>query len=60
MTICALGAATSKLRLKGIDVLNPGKLKVAADVSVVCFDKTGTLTGKVVSRHCLPHVTEFQ
>ena len=52
VTICALGAATSKLRLKGIDVLNPGKLKVAADVSVVCFDKTGTLTGKVVSQHC--------
>ena len=49
MIICALGACTQKLRLKGIDVLNPGKLKLAADVSVVCFDKTGTLTGSVVS-----------
>ena len=46
--ICALGACTQKLRLKGIDVLNPIKLKAAADVSVVCFDKTGTLTGSVV------------
>ena len=43
MIICALGACTQKLRLKGIDVLNPGKLKLAADVSVVFFDKTGTL-----------------
>ena len=54
MTICALGTGTSKLRLKGIDVLNPSKLKLAADVSVVCFDKTGTLTGKVVSPQMQP------
>ncbi len=47
--ICALGAGTQKLRMKGIDVLNPGKLKSAADCSVICFDKTGTLTGSVVS-----------
>ena len=53
--ICALGACTQKLRLKGIDVLNPSKLKAAADVSVVCFDKTGTLTGSVVGPNSLHH-----
>ena len=47
--ICAIGAATIKLRHEGIDVLDPSKMKVAADVNVVCFDKTGTLTGSVVS-----------
>jgi len=51
--ICALGACTQKLRLKGIDVLNPSKLKAAADVSVVCLDKTGTLTGSVVRPNSL-------
>ena len=58
VVICALGACTQKLRSKGIDFLNPSKLKIAADVSIVCFDKTGTLTGSVVREaslqgHCL-------
>ncbi|DBA92220.1 TPA: hypothetical protein ACH3X1_015928 [Trebouxia sp. C0004] len=58
--IGALGACTQKLRLKGIDVLDPTKLKAAADVSVVCFDKTGTLTGSVPELHGMLPVEEGQ
>ena len=47
--ICANAACVYKLKKKGIDVLNPAKLRPAANVSIVCFDKTGTLTGGVVS-----------
>ncbi len=50
----------SKLRLKGIDVLNANKLKAAADVSVVCFDKTGTLTGSVVRPNSVHHFCRKQ
>lgn len=47
--VCSNIACAGKLRAKGIHVLDPGKLKAAADVSICCFDKTGTLTGNVVS-----------
>lgn len=43
------GACAGKLRAKGIHVLDLGKLRSAADVSIACFDKTGTLTSSVVS-----------
>ena len=42
--VCSNGACASKLRTKGIHVLTVGKLKLAADVSIVAVDKTGTLT----------------
>lgn len=42
--VCSNGACASKLRAKGIHVLTVGKLKLAADVSIVAVDKTGTLT----------------
>lgn len=42
--VCCNGVCSSKLRAKGIHVLTVGKLKLAADVSIVAVDKTGTLT----------------
>ena len=54
--ICANAACVYKLKKKGIDVLNPAKLRPAAGVSIVCFDKTGTLTGSVVSAAAVPEI----
>jgi len=48
MLIFALGCRIGRLRIKGIDTLQPGELENAASVEVVCFDKTGTLTNSVV------------
>ena len=42
--VCSNGVCASKLRAKGIHVLTVGKLRLAADVSIVALDKTGTLT----------------
>lgn len=42
--VCSNGVCASKLRAKGIHVLTVGKLRLAADVSIVAVDKTGTLT----------------
>lgn len=42
--VCSNGVCASKLRAKGIHVLTVGKLKLAADCSIVAVDKTGTLT----------------
>ena len=49
VVVFANAACVYKLKKKGIDVLEPAKLKPASSVSIVCFDKTGTLTGNVVS-----------
>ena len=49
VVLSANAACSQRLRQSGIDLLDPAKLKMLADVSVVCFDKTGTLTGSVVS-----------
>ena len=48
MFICALAACGAKLRVQGIYLLVPMKMKQVADMSIACFDKTGTLTGSVV------------
>ena len=40
-------------------MLQPEKIKVLADVSVVCFDKTGTLTGSVVRIHANTVACDF-
>ena len=55
--VCSNGVCASKLRAKGIHVLTVGKLKLAADVSVVAMDKTGTLTHSEVSCSYLIRLT---
>ena len=57
--ICANAACVYKLKKKGIDVLNPAKLRPAAGVSIVCFDKTGTLTGSVVSMAAVSSTSKY-
>ena len=49
MIISALACRIGRLKIHGIDTLQPGKLEIAGLVQVVCFDKTGTLTNNVVS-----------
>ena len=53
--VCSNIACARKLRAKAIHVLDAGKLKAAADVSICCFDKTGTLTecGELLPFRCL-------
>ena len=46
--IFAVVVGLQRLKWKGITVLYPGQLKLAANVDIACFDKTGTLTGSEV------------
>lgn len=46
--IFAILVGLQRLRWKGITVLYPGQMKLAADTDIACFDKTGTLTGSEV------------
>ena len=54
IVFCAV-VALQRLRWRGIGLLYPGQLKMAANVDIACFDKTGTLTGSEVN--CLPCYT---
>ncbi len=47
--IFSIVVALQRLSWRGISVLYPGQLKLAANVDIACFDKTGTLTGSEVT-----------
>ena len=47
--IFAIIVCVQRLKWRGITVLYPGQMKLAADTDIACFDKTGTLTGSEVS-----------
>ncbi|DBA99058.1 TPA: hypothetical protein ACH3X1_014197 [Trebouxia sp. C0004] len=49
--ILALAVRTVRLKLEGIDTLQPDKLQAAANTEIVCFDKTGTLTANSSDLH---------